>query len=170
MNEENQALVNIRYVELLRQIRALDSIARQAYGADPMAALNRLSGTTELNDLHPDLGWIKTVVLSMAAVSLDHSRAKEMDVHRDFWERLHVYLPGAMKTAKSGVREHQPDGWLVYQGDLLPVEMKLGVFDEKAASQLARYMERYGSMRGVAVGRSFTCNEDGRFIRIVHTL
>lgn len=54
--------------------------------------------------------------------------------------------------------KHIPDSWVKMDGFLLPVEIKLNEFDEKALKQLQRYMKFYKVESGVAVGKALTAD------------
>lgn len=49
-----------------------------------------------------------------------------------------------------------PDSWVERDGFIIPVEIKIGEFDEKALKQLNRYIQTYGSKCGIAVGRTIS--------------
>lgn len=91
-----------------------------------------------------------------AALEITRSTTKnEGDIHALFNKHV-VKLLGekAEIIKKHHHQKHQPDSWVRINGEDVPVEMKLGVFDKKALAQLQRYMRHYGSLNGIAVGRS----------------
>lgn len=49
-----------------------------------------------------------------------------------------------------------PDSWVERDGFIIPVEIKIREFDEKALNQLNRYIQTYGSKCGIAVGRTMS--------------
>lgn len=49
---------------------------------------------------------------------------------------------------------HQPDAWVLIDGEECPVEAKKGEFNAKALKQLLRYMKVFGASKGVAVAKS----------------
>lgn len=51
-------------------------------------------------------------------------------------------------------RYNIPDSWVIVDGDLIPVEIKLGSFNKKALSQLERYIRVFEKNKGIAVGKS----------------
>lgn len=53
-------------------------------------------------------------------------------------------------------KNHIPDAWVSWQGEILPVEVKCHDFDKKALEQLLRYMRFYHTNMGIAVGRRLT--------------
>ena len=50
----------------------------------------------------------------------------------------------------------RPDGWVKRNQDIIPVEMKLGNFDQSALKQLNGYMKLYKSDYGIAIGKEQT--------------
>lgn len=61
----------------------------------------------------------------------------------------------AIADVKNNQR-HIPDAWVKQDDQLIPVEMKLKLFDLKALTQLKRYMDFYKSSKGIAVGSAST--------------
>lgn len=49
-----------------------------------------------------------------------------------------------------------PDAWVKVDNDIIPVEVKLSNFDEKALKQLNRYIKSYNCEKGIAVARYLT--------------
>ncbi|NMB41003.1 MAG: hypothetical protein GX996_03610 [Firmicutes bacterium] len=52
--------------------------------------------------------------------------------------------------------KHQPDSWIRINGEDIPVEIKLNKFDNRALSQLKRYMNFYECSKGIAVANELT--------------
>ena len=46
-----------------------------------------------------------------------------------------------------------PDAWVEEDGYIIPVEVKLRKFDQRALNQLLRYIKAFGSSKGIAVAR-----------------
>ena len=69
-----------------------------------------------------------------------------------FRKRYQNIRPGEVVNNKNNGKDI-PDAWVVRDGHLIPVEVKLGKFDAKALKQLRRYMSAYASDSGIAVGR-----------------
>ena len=76
----------------------------------------------------------------------------EFDVHRHFWANLDLLLPGALRTQRRHDGANVPDGWIEIDGEVMPVGIKLGPFNQAASRQLRRYFFAYSATRGVAVG------------------
>lgn len=53
--------------------------------------------------------------------------------------------------------KHIPDFWLSNQVEFIPVEIKLSTFNQKSLEQLRRYMNFYGTSKGIAVARDIDC-------------
>lgn len=53
---------------------------------------------------------------------------------------------------KTSDNKNIPDAWVNYNGEMIPVEMKIGDFDDKALRQLFRYIDKYDAKKGIAIG------------------
>lgn len=53
---------------------------------------------------------------------------------------------------KTSDNRNIPDAWVTHNGEIIPVEMKIGSFDGKALKQLFRYMNKYDTKKGIAIG------------------
>ena len=54
---------------------------------------------------------------------------------------------------KTSDNRNIPDAWVSCNNEIIPVEMKIGNFDGKALKQLLRYMNKYDTKNGIAIGR-----------------
>ena len=57
---------------------------------------------------------------------------------------------------KSSDNKNIPDAWVSYSGEIIPVEIKIHEFDKKALKQLLRYMTKYETKHGIAIGERLT--------------
>lgn len=57
---------------------------------------------------------------------------------------------------KTSDNKNIPDAWVCYNNKMIPVEMKIGNFDDKALKQLFRYMNKYNANDGIAIGDKLT--------------
>ena len=57
---------------------------------------------------------------------------------------------------KTSDNKNIPDAWVSCNNKVIPVEMKVGDFDSKALKQLLRYMDKYNSNNGIAIGKNLT--------------
>ena len=80
------------------------------------------------------------------------SRICEFDIHLLFKENYSKIGPGTVVERKPDPR-FQPDAWVMFSGEYIPVEIKLGNFNQAAARQLHRYINFYGAPKGIAVGK-----------------
>lgn len=81
----------------------------------------------------------------------------EFTIHRLFEERFSKENDmGIQITQIKNDPRHIPDCWVAAEGNVLPVEIKLGKFDAKAREQIERYIEFYGTKGGIAVGEKLT--------------
>lgn len=71
-----------------------------------------------------------------------------------FKKFANIVVPDCELIARKQDKHHQPDAWISVNGDDVPVEVKLGKFDQNAMKQLKRYMSVYSCQYGVAVGKS----------------
>ena len=92
------------------------------------------------------------------AVRAGDIRANESSVVSWFFENLNELLPGASKIDKKSDNKNIPDGFIRFEENIYPVEVKRSNFDNKALQQLKRYIDAYGSKKGVAVARELTCD------------
>lgn len=77
---------------------------------------------------------------------------KESMYQKMFEKHIEKIVKGCRIISKKWQRSNQPDGWILLNGEEIPVEIKRGAFDEKALKQLERYMTAFNSQRGIAMG------------------
>ncbi len=67
--------------------------------------------------------------------------------------------------------KHKPDFWVSNGTEDVPVECKLGDFNEKAKQQLLRYVTVYNKQHGIAVATGLKCElpDNIRFIQVIWT-
>jgi len=83
-----------------------------------------------------------------------------------FFKNLNLFLPDAKQLYLLTCNDYKPDGLVLLNGNKIPVEVKLTVFNEKARWQLLRYMDYTNAQKGIAVARSYTAKHDDRIIFI----
>lgn len=152
-------------------IQRFNSVAKMAL-ENPAEAIRQLD---DPEFQHEDFVWLRACILFEASRNLmvepglkQKPAFTEFDVHRSFWSRLNELVPGATRAegpASDGV--NIPDGWVLLDGEVIPVEMKRDVFNGAARNQLKRYMTAYGARRGIAVCPAFRCETDPSIMRIV---
>lgn len=82
--------------------------------------------------------------------------------HRDefyyqrLFERVYAKIRRGKVVKNKTDGRNIPDAWVERDGYIIPVEVKLRDFNDKALAQLKRYMERYGSESGIAVAKKLT--------------
>lgn len=81
-----------------------------------------------------------------------------------FFKNLNTFLPDAKQLHLLTCNDYKPDGLVLLNGQKIPVEVKLSVFNEKARWQLLRYMDYTNAQQGVAVARNYTAKPDDRII------
>ena len=57
---------------------------------------------------------------------------------------------------KKDLLSKRPDAWISYKDKIMPVEMKMGIFNHSALKQLQDYMNMYGCSYGIAIGSKTT--------------
>ena len=57
---------------------------------------------------------------------------------------------------KKDLLSRRPDAWVSYEGKIIPVEMKKGIFNCSALKQLQDYMTMYDCSYGIAIGHKTT--------------
>lgn len=81
----------------------------------------------------------------------------EFSIHHRFNSRVKDLIGEQAKIVKRvNDIHHQPDSWVLHNGNYIPVEMKKEKFNQKALDQLQRYMDFYDSYFGIAVGSELT--------------
>lgn len=81
---------------------------------------------------------------------------KERDLQSHFFLALDQYIPGATKAKVPHKKGAIPDGFVLIEGNLSPVEVKATTFNERALAQLMGYMARYEMGHGIAVAQECT--------------
>lgn len=89
-----------------------------------------------------------------SAMEVTRSHRKNEFTYQDMFKKNYSKI-GKGKVVNLKTDGHNiPDAW-VRRGDcILPVEVKLKGFDDKALKQLERYMKVYKCEKGIAVGRT----------------
>lgn len=82
------------------------------------------------------------------------SHRKNEFTYQDMFKRNYSKI-GKGKVVNLKTDGHNiPDAWIRRGDYILPVEVKLNGFDDKALKQLERYMKVYKCEKGIAVGRT----------------
>jgi len=167
VQSNGEARVDSRLIA--EQALLLGELAELALTA-PDDALTRITREIPARITHESLLFLRLAVFDQAVATQKVPRFTEFDVHKQVFGNLDAYLPGAVRLERKSDPSHIPDGWVEINGEPLPVEIKRDAFTKASARQLARYIEHYGSSRGVAVASSFNCAPDPRFICITHDM
>ena len=88
----------------------------------------------------------------------------EKNLQDYFFKNLNTFLPDAKQLHLSTCNDYKPDGLVLLNGQKIPVEVKLSVFNEKARWQLLRYMDYTDAQQGIAVARNYNAKPDDRII------
>jgi len=81
----------------------------------------------------------------------------EAVIQNKFFDKLDFYIQGAKKIDIKMDKEHKPDGFVVLDNEIYPVEVKKNTFDINALKQLTRYMRYYKCKKGIAVAPYLSC-------------
>lgn len=109
---------------------------------------------------HPQNDWVFDTLYD--SVAMDITR-KKMYESSEYW--LHGYFKKNVKSILGDHvdlvdgpkhQNHQPDAWIKIKGELIPVEIKRGNFNQKALNQLMRYIKAFEAKRGIAIARELT--------------
>lgn len=101
--------------------------------------------------------WIEHCVRETIMTWFSNSRPNEQTVYKWFTKNYKEKLGKVYEIKKrKNNSKHIPDFWLSVDGEDVPVECKLGEFDDKALKQLQRYMDYYVCKRGVAVAQKLS--------------
>lgn len=85
-----------------------------------------------------------------------HSQVKDEAYYVELFKKnIDKLIPGSSIVKRKGSKKSIPDAW-VELDDLsqLPVEAKKGSFDQKALTQLQRYIDEFGTRYGIAIGKT----------------
>ncbi|MGV5083110.1 hypothetical protein [Pseudomonas aeruginosa] len=161
-------------IALAEQAMILSELVELSH-TSPENAAGLLRDYASPDQIHPRLAFLRVAVVDAISRNLqagrhDASGTTEFDVHRHFWSNPDSLLPGAVRIARKHDGENIPDGWVELEGEQMPVEIKLGAFNQSASRQLRRYLLAYSARRGVAVGSDITCAKDDRLVCIRHGL
>ena len=98
--------------------------------------------------------YLLDAVLTHLFWAKDCARRFEKHIQEEFFSNLNIYMPGAVKVEIKMNSLHVPDGFVKYNGDILPVEVKLDSIVSSSIRQITRYIKEYGSVGGVVVAPS----------------
>lgn len=128
----------------------LNDIVYKSYKSkDQNAALQYLNEVKDL--IPPGYEHLVDAILTHLFWAKSCESTYERHVQDEFFNNIHKYLPGAVKIEVKRDRLHIPDGFVEYQGHVLPVEVKRDSIVGSSISQIMRYMKEYGSNGGVVV-------------------
>lgn len=128
----------------------LNNIVMQSYKSeqqdDLISALNKVK---EL--IPPGYEYLADAVLTHLLWAKECERTFEKHIQDEFFNNIQKYLPGATKVEIKRDRLHIPDGFVEYQGSVLPVEVKRDAIVGASVLQIMRYIKEYGSVGGIVV-------------------
>lgn len=78
---------------------------------------------------------------------------READIQRHFYANLDQYIAGAYAVDVPIHDSYRPDGFVMVEAVLCPVEVKRTRFTKSSLSQLLGYMRHFGCIGGVAVAQ-----------------
>lgn len=138
--------------DCLETVSLYEELAGMAL-SDPATAMDRISKLPVARFPH-----LRDALLTYCGSQYTTRNAYfEKDMREEFFSNLHDFLPGAEKANVEILQPDQPDGFVILDGETLPVEFKLHSFDSKAKSQLLRYLKAYNTTRGIAVAQNLHC-------------
>lgn len=113
---------------------------------------------------------ISTMVSAVALRLGTQFSKREADLQKKVEGDLDAYIPGAALEDVKTSRHHVPDMFVRVNDNVVPVEIKLGNFDQKAVAQLRRYIDHYGASHGYAIGKKLTGKLDSDMTFVVASL
>ncbi|CAK0765654.1 hypothetical protein CCP4SC76_4400003 [Gammaproteobacteria bacterium] len=138
-----------------QQAQMLSKVSQIAFndGRKALKYLNKI-------EICDELFYLKEAVRTHVLQIIYSSRYKEKNVVDIFFNNLDTYLPGANRLMLKNSMHHIPDGWIELNGNIMPVEVKLGTFTTAGYRQLNRYIDYfkdiYKTKIGVAVANNFS--------------
>ncbi len=134
----------------LTTLQILDDVVCRSYkDGDPQKTLdyfNEIKG-----DIPPGCEYLMDAVLTHLFWAKSCTRTFEKHIQKEFFDNLNKYLPGAVKVDVKMNSLHMPDGFISYNGDVLPVEVKIDTIVGASIRQITRYIKEYESKGGVVV-------------------
>lgn len=128
----------------------LNDIARLSYQSKkPQEVLDLFNEMKQ--SLPPGHEYLVDAVFTHLLWAKDCNRKFEKHIQAKFFNNLDKYLPGAVKVEIKMDRLHMPDGFVKYNGSLLPVEVKIDAIVHSSIRQINRYIKEYFSPGGIVV-------------------
>ena len=93
---------------------------------------------------------------AVATFIYTRDRKNEFYYQALFLERISLIHNDIFPVSRKHNGRDIPDAWCSWDGEVVPVEVKLNNFDEKALCQLMRYITAYETKKGIAVGKNAT--------------
>lgn len=97
--------------------------------------------------------WNLSCCVMECVVAQNH--LDEFDIHELFKENYSKVGSGTIVDRKSDPH-HKPDAWVMVDDEYIPVEIKLGNFNQSSVGQIDRYVKFYDATQGIAVGEKLT--------------
>lgn len=93
----------------------------------------------------------------MASEEIVNSTIRNEYYYHDlFKHNISKLMLGAKIIDRKNNGKDIPDAWVEFKNELIPVEIKVKMFDRRAKAQLERYMNAYKCRYGIAVGKQLT--------------
>jgi hypothetical protein len=132
-------------------LHLLNSIAKLSYTLDePQQAIDLFEEAKATIPLEYDF-LVDAVETHLFWARSCKFRVSEKTIRDEFFAHLYKYLPGAAKAKVKVNNLHMPDGFVLYEGEVLPVEVKKVAIVGSSIKQIQRYMREYGSAKGIVV-------------------
>lgn len=158
--EEEEAYLDVGG-KLLDYVDLLELIARMSYDFDKNS-MNNLLTLIDLADFitpkNKNIPLLKNSVRELIFRNYKGSLPNEFDIQKMAKKRLPDLISGCKVINKKSNFKHVPDIWIDLNQKIVPVEVKLNDFNDKAKEQLIRYINFYDCDTGIAIGNKLTTN------------
>ena len=170
-NTTEEEIVRLMHIKATSEV--LDAFVHWAYTGDILKVKKNFKEwrTKNYNTLIDILYLVDAVeyVISSVFIKSRQKGSMEIDVQNEFYNNLEKYLPTAEKINVKINHLHRPDGFILYEGNILPVEVKRESVTSTTIYQIKRYIEEYKSVGGVVVAPELrtVLPSNVKFIRVI---
>ena len=144
----NSATIGTESRQTVNAPQMLNAVVQLSY-EDPQGAYEYFNNVK--NSVEAGYEYLLDAVLTHLLWAKQCDRTFEKHIQDEFFNNLQKHLPGATKVTVKRNKLHVPDGFVEYQGDVLPVEVKKDSIVGSSVIQIMRYIKEYGSQRGIVV-------------------
>lgn len=175
LNQDGNLVVSSREGRHLDYIGLYELASKKSYEVSKYGVSKLLSLVDLAKAITPEdknLPFIEQSVRELILRNYMSSIPREKDIQSIVKENITKVFNECEVISRINDHRHQPDLWLVVQGEEVPVEIKLKKFNRKALEQLERYITFYKCNKGVAIAEKLTTKlpQNIKFISVMEFL